>query len=159
MGGPRLGRRRRRDGDGDLGRAGPAAADGAHRRRAATARPDVRPLRGAAAAVLHPRGGDADVAARVAAAGAPDQRHQRGRPARGAGVRRARARRRGQARRPRRADRRRPRGGRGGDGGAQRRRSSRPPACPRTDVRELTDRLTELRSGLGDGLTASAYAG
>ena len=88
VGRPRLGRRRGRDGDGDLGRPGPAAAARADRGRAAPPRPDLRPLRGPAPAVVLVGGRDADDPAGLPAPGAPDLGDQRGRPAREAGLRR-----------------------------------------------------------------------
>ncbi|UUZ58898.1 hypothetical protein [Nocardioides sp. B-3] len=85
MGPPRVGRRGRRHGDGHLGGPRAAAADGAHRLRAAPARPHLRPLRGAAAPVLRPVRLDADDAPGLLAAGASDQRDQRGGAPREAG--------------------------------------------------------------------------
>ena len=84
----------------------------------------------------------------------------------GAGVRRARARRRRPPRRARRAHRRRPRGGRGGDGGAQRRglRGPRPARGRRTRADRPADRPADRASATTpdrppSGDFASRYVG
>ena len=79
----RLGGRRRRDGGGHLAdaRAGDRAGPGG--RRPAPDAAELRPLRAAHAAVLHPAGLPAHGEGRRAAAGAPGERDQRGHPAGG----------------------------------------------------------------------------
>src|SRR3954453_1528270 len=117
-----LGRRAlARDGGRHLAHARPAGAHGAPERPAAPVRTDLPALRGADAALVHPRGRAAAGQDRRAPAGPPHLGDQHHRQARGRRTRAARAPRGGPARDAGRDHRRGPRCRQGGHRGAQRR--------------------------------------
>src|SRR3954465_11858378 len=144
-----LGRRAlARDGGRHLAHARPAGAHGAPERPAAPARTDLPALRGADAALVHPRGGAAAGQDRRAPAGPPHLGDQHHRQARGRRARAARAPRGGPARDAGRDHRRGPRCRQGGHRGAQRRmlRHRRAPAA-RSRAPHRHPSCTEARRG------------